>query len=194
MRSISVLSTTCRATRSCARVSCTVKPPSCNHKMTMVCVLLCAPSASLMCHLVVLGLKATMESIDNRSDFKVWMQSYIYAHGGQNARGPRRNGPQDEGFVRLHAFASQRILLTNADVLACSSRPFQPFITLGARRALRMHTLTRADRRLASASQTKWRATTSTCHLSSSSVVRRSRSMAWTSRASTGLAGRTARL
>ncbi|KAI0709675.1 GTPase activating protein [Cerioporus squamosus] len=46
-----------------------------------------------------LGLKATMESIDNRSDFKVWMQSYVYAHGGQNPRGPRRNGPQDEGFL-----------------------------------------------------------------------------------------------
>ena len=49
----------------------------------------------------VLGLKATMESIDNRADFKIWMQSYVYAHGGANNRGPRRNGPQDEGFVRL---------------------------------------------------------------------------------------------
>ncbi|KAI0793754.1 GTPase activating protein [Fomes fomentarius] len=47
----------------------------------------------------LLGLKATMESIDNRADFKVWMQSYVYAHGGSNPRGPRRNGPQDEGFL-----------------------------------------------------------------------------------------------
>ncbi|KAI1788132.1 GTPase activating protein [Ganoderma leucocontextum] len=47
----------------------------------------------------VLGLKATMESIDNRADFKTWMQSYVYAHGGQSNRGPRRNGPQDEGFL-----------------------------------------------------------------------------------------------
>ena len=48
----------------------------------------------------VFGLKATMESIDNRSDFKLWMHAYVYAHGGQNNRGPRRNGPQEEGFVR----------------------------------------------------------------------------------------------
>lgn len=47
----------------------------------------------------VLGLKATMESIDNRADFKIWMQSYVYAHGGSTNRGPRRNGPQDEGFL-----------------------------------------------------------------------------------------------
>ncbi|PIL25298.1 transporter [Ganoderma sinense ZZ0214-1] len=47
----------------------------------------------------VLGLKATMESIDNRTDFKIWMHSYAIAHGGANNRGPRRNGPQDEGFL-----------------------------------------------------------------------------------------------
>ncbi|KAM5544270.1 hypothetical protein V8D89_001930 [Ganoderma adspersum] len=47
----------------------------------------------------VLGLKATMETIDNRADFKVWMHSYVYAHGGSSNRGPRRNGPQDEGFL-----------------------------------------------------------------------------------------------
>ncbi|KAH9852173.1 GTPase activating protein [Lenzites betulinus] len=44
------------------------------------------------------GLKATMESIDNRTDFKTYMQAYIYAHGG-TARGPRRTGPADEGFL-----------------------------------------------------------------------------------------------
>ena len=47
------------------------------------------------------GLKAIMESIDNRTDFKTFMQAYIYAHGGTNTRGPRRNGPQDEGFVSV---------------------------------------------------------------------------------------------
>ncbi|KAI0642328.1 GTPase activating protein [Trametes meyenii] len=45
------------------------------------------------------GLKATMESIDNRTDFKTYMQAYIYAHGGTNTRGPRRTGPPDEGFL-----------------------------------------------------------------------------------------------
>jgi Rho GTPase-activating protein RGD1 len=45
------------------------------------------------------SLKSIIESIDNRGDFKVYMQNYAYAHGGQ-VRGPRREGPQDEGFVR----------------------------------------------------------------------------------------------
>ncbi|OBZ66849.1 Rho GTPase-activating protein 23 [Grifola frondosa] len=45
------------------------------------------------------GLKATMESIDNRSDFKTYMQNYAYAHGGTNTRGPRRDGPRDEGYL-----------------------------------------------------------------------------------------------
>jgi hypothetical protein len=45
------------------------------------------------------GLKATIESIDNRSDFKQYMQNYAYAHGGVT-RGPRRTGPEHEGFVR----------------------------------------------------------------------------------------------
>lgn len=40
-----------------------------------------------------------MESIDNRTDFKTYMQAYVYAHGGTNTRGPRRTGPADEGFV-----------------------------------------------------------------------------------------------
>ncbi|KAI0272746.1 GTPase activating protein [Gloeopeniophorella convolvens] len=44
------------------------------------------------------GLKPTIESIDNRSDFKVYMQNYAYAHGGV-ARGPRRTGPEHEGFL-----------------------------------------------------------------------------------------------
>ncbi|EPQ56726.1 RhoGAP-domain-containing protein [Gloeophyllum trabeum ATCC 11539] len=45
------------------------------------------------------GLKGTIETIDNRSDFKVYMQNYAYAHGGANYRGPRREGPAEQGFV-----------------------------------------------------------------------------------------------
>ncbi|KZT25115.1 RhoGAP-domain-containing protein [Neolentinus lepideus HHB14362 ss-1] len=45
------------------------------------------------------GLKATTETIDNRADFRVYMQNYAYAHGGANFRGPRREGPADKGFV-----------------------------------------------------------------------------------------------
>ena len=44
------------------------------------------------------GLKALYESIDNRADFKIYMQNYAYAHGGAS-RGPRREGPAEEGFV-----------------------------------------------------------------------------------------------
>jgi hypothetical protein len=51
------------------------------------------------------GLKATIESIDNRSDFKVYMQNYAYAHGGIQ-RGPRRTGPEHEGFVSRVPIAS----------------------------------------------------------------------------------------
>ena len=46
------------------------------------------------------GLKNAVEMIDNRSDFKTYMQNYAYAHGNQTPRGPRREGPPDEGFVR----------------------------------------------------------------------------------------------
>ncbi|KAI0076575.1 RhoGAP-domain-containing protein [Panus rudis PR-1116 ss-1] len=44
------------------------------------------------------GLKPLYDSIDNRADFKVYMQNYAYAHGGQYPR-LRRNGPSEEGFV-----------------------------------------------------------------------------------------------
>lgn len=39
--------------------------------------------------------------IDNRGDFKTYMQNYAYARGASTPRGPRRDGPSDEGFVRL---------------------------------------------------------------------------------------------
>lgn len=46
------------------------------------------------------GLKALTESIDNRADFKTYMQNYAYARGGA-PRGPRREGPAEEGFVSV---------------------------------------------------------------------------------------------
>jgi len=45
------------------------------------------------------GLKAAIEMIDNRGDFRTYMQNYAYAHGGSSNRGPRRDGPSDEGFL-----------------------------------------------------------------------------------------------
>ncbi|KAF8892131.1 Rho GTPase activation protein [Infundibulicybe gibba] len=45
------------------------------------------------------GLKASIETIDNRSDFKTYMQNYAYARGTTTPRGPRRDGPSEEGFL-----------------------------------------------------------------------------------------------
>ncbi|KAJ3564528.1 hypothetical protein NP233_g8237 [Leucocoprinus birnbaumii] len=46
-----------------------------------------------------LGLKATIETIDNRSDFKNYMQNYVYARGSVAPKGPRREGPPEDGFL-----------------------------------------------------------------------------------------------
>ncbi|KAG8718042.1 hypothetical protein FRC08_006076 [Ceratobasidium sp. 394] len=43
------------------------------------------------------GIKLTVESIDNRTDFKVYMQNYAVAHGAP--KGPRRDGPAEDGFL-----------------------------------------------------------------------------------------------
>ncbi|KAK7687265.1 hypothetical protein QCA50_009770 [Cerrena zonata] len=45
------------------------------------------------------SLKAIFESIDNRKDFKTFMQNYAYAHNKPNPRAPRRVGPKEDGFV-----------------------------------------------------------------------------------------------
>ncbi|CAO1637713.1 unnamed protein product [Sympodiomycopsis kandeliae] len=45
-----------------------------------------------------IGLKQAAESIDNRGDFKVYMQNYQVLHAG-SYKGPRRQGPWEEGFV-----------------------------------------------------------------------------------------------
>ncbi|KAF8318676.1 RhoGAP-domain-containing protein [Clavulina sp. PMI_390] len=43
------------------------------------------------------GIKAIVASIDNPQDFKVFMQHYAVSHA---PKGPRREGPWEEGFVR----------------------------------------------------------------------------------------------
>lgn len=47
------------------------------------------------------SLRGLFESIDNRTDFKSYMQNYVVARG--TPRGPRRDGPYEEGFVSCHA-------------------------------------------------------------------------------------------
>lgn len=49
-----------------------------------------------------LGLKAAIETIDNRGDFKTYMQNYAFARGSSAIRGPRREGPPEEGFVSIY--------------------------------------------------------------------------------------------
>jgi hypothetical protein len=66
-----------------------------------------------------LGLKAIMESIDNRSDFKAYVQNYRIVHQG-TGRGPRREGPAEQGFVRIPYFLSIVYLST---LPVTSSRP-----------------------------------------------------------------------
>lgn len=45
------------------------------------------------------GLKAAVETIDNRTDFKQYMQNYQVLHA-REYKGPRREGPYEEGFVQ----------------------------------------------------------------------------------------------
>lgn len=45
-----------------------------------------------------IGLKQAAEAVDNRSDFKTFMQNYQVLHG-RDYKGPRREGPYEDGFV-----------------------------------------------------------------------------------------------
>lgn len=52
------------------------------------------------------GLRTLFENIDNRGDFKVFMQNYAVAHAAHannssssNVRILRRYGPSEEGYV-----------------------------------------------------------------------------------------------
>lgn len=79
-----------------------------------------------------IGLKALVESIDNRADFKTYMQNYAYARGGA-PRGPRREGPAEEGFVRL----SFSIYLRRYSIFIPCQLP--PLPTLGGGYAAAQH-------------------------------------------------------
>ncbi|KAF8491785.1 hypothetical protein JB92DRAFT_3005205 [Gautieria morchelliformis] len=45
------------------------------------------------------GLRAAIEVIDNRADFKIYMQNYAVAHASSGQKVLRREGPWQEGFV-----------------------------------------------------------------------------------------------
>ncbi|KAG1732356.1 Rho GTPase activation protein [Suillus lakei] len=66
-----------------------------------------------------IGLKSTIESIDNRADFKIYMQNYAYARGGAAPRGPRREGPAEEGFLPplpTHGGGAYSVVHANAPI------------------------------------------------------------------------------
>lgn len=50
------------------------------------------------------GLKAIAESIDNRDDFKNFMQNYAVTFAASGQKALRREGPPEEGFVRVSLF------------------------------------------------------------------------------------------
>ena len=43
-----------------------------------------------------IGLKSTIDSIHSRTDFKIYMQNYAYACGGDTPRGPRHEGSAED--------------------------------------------------------------------------------------------------
>ncbi|CAE6509538.1 unnamed protein product [Rhizoctonia solani] len=79
------------------------------------------------------GIKPTIESIDNRSDFKVYMQNYAVAHGAP--KGPRREGPAEDGFlpplptldtVQSHVSSSTSVHPSSSTSSVPSSTPTYP--------------------------------------------------------------------
>jgi hypothetical protein len=74
------------------------------------------------------GLKAIVETIDNRNDFKTFMQNFTVARGSQ--RGPSRNVPYDDGSV-CDVFKWSGLLLTeHIKLQAASYATACPRITL----------------------------------------------------------------
>ena len=50
------------------------------------------------------GLKSIAESIDNKDDFKSFMQNYAVSFAASGQKVLRREGPPEEGFVRVSAW------------------------------------------------------------------------------------------
>lgn len=68
------------------------------------------------------GLKGIIESIDAREDFKIFMQQYALAWQMSGQRGPRREGPDEDDFVRLSPFSSSYSPLRRATLQLSPSR------------------------------------------------------------------------
>ncbi|KAJ9124346.1 hypothetical protein QFC22_001146 [Naganishia vaughanmartiniae] len=74
------------------------------------------------------GLKAIVETIDNRNDFKTFMQNFTIARGSQ--RGPSRNVPYDDGSLPAmppHVHASHYGLAQPSQPQYSHSTPQNPY-------------------------------------------------------------------
>ncbi len=70
------------------------------------------------------GLKAIVESIDSRSDFKTFMQNFAVARG--SVRGPRREGPYEDGFVSSCDTSASRLSPLNISYAVRRQTPALP--------------------------------------------------------------------
>jgi len=71
------------------------------------------------------GLKAIAESIDNRDDFKNFMQNYAVTFAASGHKVLRREGPPEEGFVRVRILQAM-LICGRADLLRtcrCQEHP-----------------------------------------------------------------------
>ncbi|EAU90225.2 GTPase activating protein [Coprinopsis cinerea okayama7 len=60
------------------------------------------------------GLKATIETIDNRGDFRTYMQNYVYARGGMSAaRRPKRDGPSQDYIPPVNVYGGPNYAAQN---------------------------------------------------------------------------------
>ncbi|KAH6910044.1 GTPase activating protein [Coprinopsis sp. MPI-PUGE-AT-0042] len=61
-----------------------------------------------------LGLKATIETIDNRGDFKTYMQNYVYARGGiAVTRRPKKDGASQDGYMPVNVYGGPNYAAQN---------------------------------------------------------------------------------
>ncbi|CBQ69004.1 related to GTPase-activating protein beta-chimerin [Sporisorium reilianum SRZ2] len=67
------------------------------------------------------GLKGSVETIDNRADFKQYMSNYQVAHG-RDYKGPRREGPYEEGFLNAPGTSKANAAAAAAAAAAATAR------------------------------------------------------------------------
>lgn len=74
------------------------------------------------------SLRGIFEAIDNRTDFKSYMQNYVVARG--TPRGPRRDGPYEEGFVGFPTSVLGKLLMIAATLTtSCGEDPDGCFLS-----------------------------------------------------------------